>query len=366
MAKDTKSWVSEQPKPESEKPTPDVALLLKENQSLKGRLLRGRGTEDVIIAAVKEVYNRPSTLVMPPPPDNVGKGGEEVAVLHISDTQIGKRTRSYDHVVAAQRLMLLAKKVVEITNMRRSTAKIKKLKVFLGGDMVEAETNFPSQPHHISIPLIDQATLQGPEMLEAIFLYFLEHFDVVEADCVVGNHGRNGQFGTPGVHEKTNWDRVLYRTLALRLLGSDDNPHKDIRKRLSFNIPDTFWAVADVLGWGQLIVHGDQIRGGYAGFPWYGASKKAWGWIDAIDLPWDYLWIGHFHTYATCVLNDRIMLANGTTESDNDYAQEQLAACGQPCQRLAFFNRRHGLIADHQVFLVDRVNQRTKALGWAK
>jgi hypothetical protein len=66
------------------------------------------------------------------------------------------------------------------------------------------------------------------------------------------------------------------------------------------------------------------------------------------------------------VLNHRILLANGTTESDNDYAQEQLAACGHPCQRLAFFNAKHGLIADHQVFLAERLPQRKRALKRSK
>jgi len=46
-----------------------------------------------------------------------------------------------------------------------------------------------------------------------------------------------------------------------------------------------------------------------------------------------------------------VMLANGTTESDNEYAAADLSAAGEPCQRLAFFDEEHGLVADHQVFL---------------
>jgi hypothetical protein len=64
-------------------------------------------------------------------------------------------------------------------------------------------------------------------------------------------------------------------------------------------------------------------------------------------------------------LNHRTFLANGTFESDNEYAQEALAATGWPCQRLAFFNETKGLIADHQIFLTDdRMPTRDKALSW--
>lgn len=85
-----------------------------------------------------------------------------------------------------------------------------------------------------------------------------------------------------------------------------------------------------------------------------GNSKKMWGFIDLIDRPWDYAWIGHFHTPAMMTLNHRILLANGAFESDNMYAMEQLAAGGFPCQRLCFFNASHGLISDHPLWLTDR------------
>lgn len=326
-----------------ESTTPQVRLLLRENEQLKAKLLRGQGLEDILINAVQEVLGDPAPVPEAPEID-LGVGGEEIAVLHVSDTQIGKRTSSFDHVVAAERLMALGKKTAEITAMRRSAAKIDSLRVYLGGDIVEHENLFGSQPHHISIPLIDQATNHGPAMLEGMLRLLMDHFPKVHVLGVVGNHGRAGHMGGTQA-EVTNWDRVLYRTLRARMGES---------KRLTWDIPDTWYAVDRVYDWGSLVVHGDQIRGGFGGFPWYGTAKRAWGWIDSIPRAWDYLWFGHFHTYASAVLNYRTFLANGTLESDNTYAQEQLSAAGWPCQRLAFFNARHGLIADHQVFLGER------------
>lgn len=336
---------------------PDASMLMQENARLKKKLLRGQGTEDIIVEAVKQVMSDKQVIPTPPEPKLPSKGYEEIAVLHISDTQIGKQTESYDHVVAAQRLMLLAKKTVEVTNMRRSVSRIDEIHVMLGGDIVEGNEIFATQANHISLELIDQATKEGPEMLAGVLRYLLQHFKFVKVLCVSGNHGRATR-ADPAASEKTNWDRVAYRVLEHMLRDAID------AGRCEFEISDTFWASDNVCGWTNLLVHGHQIRGGFAGFPWYGAAKKVSGWIDSIGEPYDYVYVGHFHTYSSTTINHRILLANGTTESGNTYAQEQLAACGHPCQRLAFYNKAHGLVSDNQIFLDKRVPNRKKSEGW--
>lgn len=335
---------------------PDASLLMQENARLKKKLLRGQGTEDIIVEAVKQVMSEKQILPVPPEPKLPSKGYEEIPVLHISDTQIGKQTESYDHVVAAQRLMLLAKKTVEITNMRRSVAKIDEIRVYCGGDIIEGHEIFPTQANHISLELIDQATKEGPEMLAGVLRYLLQHFKFVKVVCVAGNHGRATR-ADPAASEKTNWDRVCYRVLEHMMRNAID------AGRCEFEISDTFWASDKVCGWTNLLIHGHQIKGSL-GVPWYGVAKKMGGWIDSIGEPYDYCLLGHFHTYSSITVNHRIMLANGTTESGNTYAQEQLAACGHPCQRLAFYNKAHGLVSDNQIFLDKRVPNRKKSEEW--
>ncbi len=84
-----------------------------------------------------------------------------------------------------------------------------------------------------------------------------------------------------------------------------------------------------------------------------------------MPVPWDYLWLGHFHTPASVVLNHREALATGSPESGNEYAAEQLAACGSPRQRLAFFDDDHGLIVDIPLYLDDsRSSQLQRARRW--
>lgn len=311
-----------------------------------------RQKEDLIVETVEQIWKTPPNLVVPRPPKFERRKEEEIAFLHLSDTQIGKVTSSYNSQVAADRCMLLAEKTARITEMRRARANIRKLVIGWGGDMVEGDCIFPGQAWVVDSGGAEQASYSAPSILWRMTMYLLGQFEEIEIRAVPGNHGRVAPKGT-GVHFNSNWDRVCYRVAQLMLMGPDENPRPEMKGRLKVDISPTFYDVSYAFDWGMLMVHGDQIRGGFAGFPWYGAAKKAWGWIDSIPQAWDYLFFGHFHTYASGVLNHRTFLANGTTESDNEYAQEQLSACGYPCQRLAFFDPKHGLIADNQIFLDD-------------
>lgn len=345
-----------EPAPKSDTPQPEshtVRILRREIDNLKKRLTQHKTGEGIIIQAVQDCYEDPPDLVIPETPedDNRAISDNEIAVLHISDTQIGKTTRSYDCAKAEERLIQLVHKTIAITNTRRSAAKIEEIHVYLGGDMVEGEEIFATQAHEIEQGVFDQAVRTAPAILTKCILILLKHFKKVVIKTVPGNHGRNGAHGGRA-HPRTNWDNVCYE-LTYWMLQSSEEMRSALAGRLDFQLNDKWYEVDYVYGWGNLIVHGDQITGGFSGFPYYGVGKKAWGWIDSIPEAWSYLWFGHFHTYASGTLNHRFYLANGTTESDNVYAQSQLAATGYPCQRLSFFNKKHGLISDSQIFLTD-------------
>lgn len=344
------------------KETESAALrtLRTEIELLRNKLQRHRTGQELIAEIVRDVYREPPDLWLPKRPvvDPRKSAPVEHAVLHCSDTQIGKTTASYNCEVAARRLMALAEKVIRITETRRSYAKVDVIHVLLGGDMVEGEDVFPSQAHQIDVGVFDQAVRSAPSALCKMLLRLAEYFPHVSVSCVPGNHGRNGGKHTRS-NPRTNWDNVCYDVLKLML--ESGKVSEFLRNRIRFQASETFYAIERVFGWGLLMVHGDQITGGFAGFPWYGAAKRAWGWIDSIPAPWDYLLFGHFHTYAEAVLNHRTFMANGTTESDNDYARASLSAAGFPCQRLCFFTASHGRVSDHQVFLSeDRYPQSAK------
>ena len=306
---------------------------------------------NLIEAVIEQLSNNPPRLVAPLAPKLGKVAAKEVAVLHLSDIQLGKVTETYDTAKAEERVMLACQKAVLITDIRRKSTSIPEIHVYLGGDMIEGENIFSTQAHEIDSSVYDQACVNGPGIFARAILYLLGKFDQVIVYTVPGNHGRNGPKNT-NAHPRTNWDQVLYHTTKVLLLGTESNPRKELDGRLIFNLSERFWIVDPVFGWGNLLVHGHQISGGFAGFPWYGTAKKAWGWIDSLPEKWDNLFFGHFHTPTSMTLGPvRRAYANGTTESDNTFAQEQLAAAGRPCQRLVFMNAEHGVVSDCLLYL---------------
>lgn len=329
----------------------EIQALTRQVGALERQLMSERAKESKLIEAVVEaLIENPPRLVAPPTPKGGRAARHEIAVLHISDTQLGKVTETYDTAKTALRVMQTVQTAIEIADIRRASASIDEIHVYLGGDMVEGEDVFATQAHEIDSSVYDQACINGPAIFARAILALLGSFKKVKVCTVPGNHGRNGSPHTRA-NPRTNWDQVLYRVTRVLLLGTPEHPRRELAGRLEFALSERFWVVDRVYGWGNLMVHGHQISGGFAGFPWYGASKRAWGWIDAIPEKWDNLFFGHFHTPVRMTLNKRQIFANGTTESDNVYAQEQLSACGRPCQRLLFMDAKVGVISDDLIYL---------------
>ena len=278
----------------------------------------------------------------------------EVAVAVLSDVQLAKITPDYNTEVAEQRVIAYANKIVELTNIQRNAHPVNKCVVLAAGDIVEGELIFPGQTHLIDASLYNQVTIDGPRILTQFFDILLANFDEVDVHWVIGNHGSLGGRARKDYHPDSNADRMLGKIMDMVY-------EKD--KRISFTIPDSkgdnhWFDIADLgKGCKFFVWHGDNIRG-HGGFPWYGFGKKLLGWkalASAGLMPdFDYAIAGHFHTPTTMYVNDIRLWVNGSTESYNTYALEQLASMGKPCQWLLFAKPNHGVTAEYLVKLNDK------------
>jgi hypothetical protein len=268
----------------------EIFALSKKIGTLERQLRQERAKESKLIdAVVAQLVDEPPRLVAPPRPPVSKKQREEIAVLHISDTQLGKVTETYDTARAAARVQLTVSKAIEIADIRRSSAKIDEIHLYLGGDMIEGEDIFATQAHEIDSSVYDQACINGPAIFARAILALLQAFPRVKVCTVPGNHGRNGSPHTRA-HPRTNWDQVLYRVTRTLLLGTPEHPRRELGDRLQFEVSERFWVVDRVYDWGNLIVHGHQISGGFAGFPWYGCvpddhkimTKRGWKALDEL------------------------------------------------------------------------------------
>lgn len=321
---------------------------------LQRQLSQAKLKTDVYVRSVEEALSdaaRGLKIKPVPAPAKVRRAkANEVAVAVLSDWQLAKKTPSYDTDACERRVALYGDKVLELTDIQRNDHAVPELRVWLLGDIVEGELIFPGQAHLIDSSLYRQVAVDGPRILCNFLRRMCANFEQVHVVGVIGNHGALGGRSRRDYNPESNADRMLY-TFCEQLLVDQPN--------LSWAIPaarnERDWYAVDHIGEKRaLLFHGDQIRGGFAGMPWYGFSKKVQGWANgAVNEEFDYAVCGHWHQPTSFVLNKKRVWVNGSTESDNTYAQEQLAAAGRPSQWLMFAHPKRGVTAEYCVWLDD-------------
>ena len=150
---------------------------------------------------------------------------------------------------------------------------------------------------------------------------------------------------------ETNADRMLGRILKMMFAHEP---------RIKFIVPEggneRNWYLVANLGVKAkfMCFHGDNIRG-TMGVPFYGYNKKILGWkaLASQGLMEDFTHAvcGHYHTPTSLYINDVRVWVNGSTESYNSYAQEQLASMGRPSQFCLFVKPTKGVTAEYLVNL---------------
>ena len=318
------------------------AELRKANLSLLRQLDKAKTSrEDLVDAYYRAARESFSALNLPPvakPSRERRRGKPEVAVVMLSDWQLGKKTPSYNSEVCEQRVQKLADKVRRLTAIQRTDYPVTSIHVWDLGDLAEAELMFPGQAHRIDASLFRQVSVDGPRILGSFIRSMLADFDHVEFQHVDGNHTFGGTQRRE-YHPEDSADRMIVENVRL-MLGSD--------KRLTIHDPaddgERNWVAIDHIGnYSCLLFHGNQIRGGFAGFPWYGLGRMVLRWHKALG-PFKDAALGHFHTLAECDINGIMARANGSTESTNTYALEELASMGSPSQRVMYVDPADGIV----------------------
>lgn len=310
--------------------------------------------EQYVEALTQAITDNFSTLKLPPitvPPHSKKRGGKEICVPIISDIQLAKTTATYNTQIAEQRVDLYADKIIKLARLHRATTPVDKCVVLAVGDIVEGELIFPGQAHEIDASLYRQVTVDGPRIMYNFFAKLLSEFKEVDVVWVIGNHGALGGRSRRDYNPETNADRMLGKILETMFANE---------KRIKFIVPDgdkqKNWYKVVNLGEKCKILcfHGDNIRGSM-GLPFYGYNKKVLGWkaLASAGLMEDFTHAvcGHYHTPTSLYLNDVRLWVNGSTESHNAYAQEQLAAMGRPSQFTLFVKPDKGVTAEYLVNL---------------
>lgn len=269
---------------------------------------------------------------------------EEVAVLHCSDWQCGKRTTSFNSEVAAQRITLLAKKVIKLTNIERADHPVRQCHVLLGGDMLEGVTIFPGQVWEVDSSLFAQV-FQVVNMINELLVNLGQVFEKVHVWEEAGNHGRLGKRGDFAGED--NADNIVYRIVQSRLEGQPN---------LTWHQSTHGWhSIVEIGAYRALLVHGDEVKGFGGQTPSFGITRKVNAWATGVIDPFMDCYMGHWHQPLVLPIangHGRIFV-NPSIESDNIYAQEFVGATGTPGQRFNFVDPVRGRVTSERIIWLD-------------
>jgi hypothetical protein len=276
-----------------------------------------------------------SPPVAPPTRDSRRKK-EEAVIWHLTDWQGGKRTSSYDMAEMRKRVGVFTHKAAELTEIMRADHPIKHCTILLGGDMIEGVSIFPGQVWELDGTLYEQV-FEVADLISWAVKQALQTYESVEVVGEWGNHGRLGKKGD-GIKASDNMDRIVYE-ISRKSLQNEDR----IR---DFKIWDKWYQHFTIGNYKGLLVHGDEIKSFGGNTPSYGILRKANSWASGVVPPFRDLYIGHYHQQMMLQLaNGGAVYMTGSTESDNEYAREFVAAVSAPSQRLNFVDPERGRVS---------------------
>src|SRR6185312_3624384 len=321
--------------------TSDLQVKLRQAKASKEELIRA--AHDGARDAAMILGNPPK---VPRPKRDARQGRAEVALLHLSDWQLGKRTYTYNSDVALKRVAMIGEKLVKLVEIERADHPVRECHNMLGGDLAEGASIVPGQACEIDSGLFPQSFKRAGAIEQLVRLQ-LETFERVVCREVDGNHGRLGRKGE--APREDNADLFIYREARERL------SEYERAGRLEWHARERFYQIVEIGNYRALLVHGDQIKQFGGNLPAFGIARKVGSWAAGVLPEFTDCYLGHFHQPMVLPLaNGRgRTFVNPSIESDSVYAQEFVAASGTPGQRLNFVDPKAGRVTSERIVWVD-------------
>lgn len=319
------------------------ALARAQQEVVKAKAKTDHLVQATITAARDAVLAHGPIKAVPAPKPDKRRKHPEVALMVMGDWQGHKVTTSYNGEVMKTRVLAYMDKVARITEIQRADHPVTKGVVSFGGDMVEGLFNYPTQPFEIDATLFEQYVSVSMLLVDVV-RRALALFDTVEVVAEWGNHGRIGS-KRDAVPRSDNVDRMAYE-LARQLL-------KDEPRVTWPDCPEDIQRL-EIGNYRALVIHGDEIgRGGFSSPNTIVQHVNRW---RSGAYPWAFTdcYIHHYHQHQEWALADGkgSVYMTGSTESDNRYARETMAASAIPSQRLHFIDPEAGRVtAQYKVWL---------------
>lgn len=255
--------------------------------------------------------------------------------LHLDEVVKPEEIRgvnAYNREIAKRRLKKFFESTLQLTFDHMKGINVVGLNLPLGGDMFSG--NIHEELRMTNETGILESLLYWSEQLVAGVKMLANEFDAIHIPCVVGNHGRMSMKPIMKNRARDNFDWFLYHLIA-RELREDPS--------VTFDISESADTIFQTYAVRYLLTHGDQFRGGggIAGLLsplMIGASRKSRR-QQAINMPYDYMIMGHWHQYAQF----KNIIVNGSLKGYDEFAFINNFDFEPPRQAYWLTQPRHGM-----------------------
>lgn len=233
--------------------------------------------------------------------------------------------------IAEKRIRKFFESVVRITEIQRGGAKIDKLVLVLGGDLMSGYIHEELQESNALSPT--QTVLWLQDRIASGLDLLKKHFAEIVIPCVYGNHGRTTRKPRHATGAANSYEWMMYHVLAKHLPGQ-------------WHISDGYHLLLDVFGKTIRIHHGDGLRyqGGVGGLT-IPVEKAIASWNRAITADLDIF--GHWHQSQ----QNPKWVCNGSLIGHNAYSVAIKAPFEPPSQTYFLLDKRHGRTITTPIFV---------------
>lgn len=284
-----------------------------------------------MVDAINELVPIMKPVAVPKPPVIKGTVEVESLVLCLGDLHFGEvvdpeQTGNFSRFnmqIAEARFNHTIDTCIKLAREKMVNYRFPKLHVFGLGDFVSGIIHDELRVND-ELGIVAQC-LEAERIVRAGLLKLCQVFEQVEFTGVVGNHGRVTEHYYFKGKANNNYDYLIYKVLE-RTLSNQPN--------LKFNVPQSFFTIADVEGTRFLLTHGDVVKS-WMGMPFYGLSRAYMKWrVLHADYGYDFqhMVIGHFHNPNIFTIIRNKLIINGCLKGGDEYSIGAIAAACDPVQ----------------------------------
>jgi len=254
----------------------------------------------------------------------------------------------YNLRIAHERMQTCADSAVHLLKILSPKMDYPGLVMPLGGDMISGNIHeeLTASNEINSMP----AVLDLYGVLRGVIYQMADTFGHVFLPCVTGNHGRDTHKIWAKDRHHTSFDWLLYRFLAKSF---------EADKRITFYIPDGPDAYYKIYDHAYLLTHGDSFKTGDSMIGCLGpilrGDHKKRSRNAQIDMQYDTMILGHFHSY----IHHGRVIVNGSLKGYDEFAYAGNFGFERPQQALWITHPKYKITYRMPVY-VDREREPIK------